>query len=86
MKTITPMKMRTKTKTQTKMKMKKNKPAEDDEETGGRRQLTDEEELKQAQQTYENSVSTCYKLYDTPEISKQKDKAGCLMIAYPCKM
>ncbi|KNE95896.1 hypothetical protein PSHT_01348 [Puccinia striiformis] len=64
----------------------KNKPAEDDEETGGGRQLTDEEELKQAQQTYENSVSTCCKLYDTPEIFKPRDKAGCLMIAYPCKM
>ncbi|KAH9452730.1 hypothetical protein Pst134EB_016685 [Puccinia striiformis f. sp. tritici] len=63
-----------------------DRPQEDDEETGGRQQLTDKEELKRAQRTYENSVSACYKSYGTPEISEQKDKAGRRMIAYPCKM
>ncbi|KNE99074.1 hypothetical protein PSTG_07725 [Puccinia striiformis f. sp. tritici PST-78] len=33
-----------------------DRPQEDDEETGGQRQLTDEEELKRAQRTYENSL------------------------------
>ncbi|KAH9463481.1 hypothetical protein Pst134EA_015564 [Puccinia striiformis f. sp. tritici] len=40
-----------------------DRPQEDDEETGGQRQLTDEEELKRAQRTYENSVSACYKCH-----------------------
>ncbi|POV96096.1 hypothetical protein PSHT_15324 [Puccinia striiformis] len=36
-------------------------PKEDDEASGGRRPLTDEEQLQRAQRTYNNSVSACYK-------------------------
>ncbi|KNE97433.1 hypothetical protein PSTG_09267 [Puccinia striiformis f. sp. tritici PST-78] len=39
-----------------------------------------------AQRTYNNSVSACYKSYEAPELSEQKDKAGRRMIAYQCKL
>ncbi|KAA1101524.1 hypothetical protein PGT21_023586 [Puccinia graminis f. sp. tritici] len=48
--------------------------------------LTDQQELEKAQRIAANSVSESYKSYETPELSKQKDKSGRFMIAYPCKM
>ncbi|KAA1091920.1 hypothetical protein PGTUg99_013080 [Puccinia graminis f. sp. tritici] len=48
--------------------------------------LTDQEELEKAQRIAANSVSESYKSYETPELSKQKDKSGRFMIAYPCKI
>ncbi|KAI7935549.1 hypothetical protein MJO28_016420 [Puccinia striiformis f. sp. tritici] len=59
-------------------------PEEDDEASGGRQPLTDDKEL--SQRTYNNSVSACYKSYEAPELSEQKDKAGRRMIAYQCKL
>ncbi|PLW05361.1 hypothetical protein PCASD_25477, partial [Puccinia coronata f. sp. avenae] len=49
--------------------------------SGGLRELTDKEEL-----FAKNAVSVSYKSYGTPKLSKQKDKSGQCMIAYPCTM
>jgi hypothetical protein len=40
--------------------------------------------LEKAQRIAANSVSKSYKLYETPELSKQKEKSGWFMIAYNC--
>ncbi|KNE87995.1 hypothetical protein PSTG_18611, partial [Puccinia striiformis f. sp. tritici PST-78] len=39
-----------------------------------------------AQRIAANAVSKAYLSYHTPQLSKQKDKRGRLMIAYPCKI
>ncbi|KNE99746.1 hypothetical protein PSTG_07033 [Puccinia striiformis f. sp. tritici PST-78] len=48
--------------------------------------LTNQDELAKAKRIAANSVSESYKSYATPELSKQKDKTGRHMIAYPCLM
>ncbi|POW23561.1 hypothetical protein PSHT_00020 [Puccinia striiformis] len=57
-----------------------NAPEEDDETLGGRRQLTDEEELKRAQRTHENSVcgKICRPTHDTSCGNLNKHVATCL--------
>ncbi|OAV96458.1 hypothetical protein PTTG_26303 [Puccinia triticina 1-1 BBBD Race 1] len=75
----------------------KNLDDNDPATSGGLRPTTDKEELSnaavsalillnQAQKVAQNNVSVCYKSYGIPELSKQKDKSGRRMIAYPCIM
>ncbi|OAV87156.1 hypothetical protein PTTG_29546 [Puccinia triticina 1-1 BBBD Race 1] len=52
--------------------------------SGGLCPTMDKEELNQARKFAQNNVSVCYKSYGIPELSKQKDKSGRQMIAYPC--
>ncbi|OAV87538.1 hypothetical protein PTTG_29396, partial [Puccinia triticina 1-1 BBBD Race 1] len=49
------------------------------------RELTDNEELVQAQKIASMGISTAYSSYHKPELSAQLDKKGRRMIAYPCK-
>ncbi|KNE91143.1 hypothetical protein PSTG_15398 [Puccinia striiformis f. sp. tritici PST-78] len=49
-------------------------------------QATDEEELERARKVAANAVSSTYKLYLVPELSKHVDKHGRRMIAYTCRI
>ncbi|KAI7964720.1 hypothetical protein MJO29_002818 [Puccinia striiformis f. sp. tritici] len=63
----------------------RTQPAGSVDETGPL-ELNDDEQLLRAQRIAANAVSKAYLSYHTPQLSKQKDKRGRLMIAYPCKM
>ncbi|KAI9602813.1 hypothetical protein H4Q26_002114 [Puccinia striiformis f. sp. tritici PST-130] len=61
-------------------------PVEDEPEEVEVSPLTDQGELEKAQRIAANSVSESNKSYTKPKLSKQNDKHGRFMIAYPCRM